>query len=388
MSSPSGILHAHCKSDASLVEEPCWQAFLERFAKTKQKVSFLPSMGRDLRGLLFQAKDRLEVRLGATKGQILPADLTEYQTPDLWLFCEASVEMRAFWADSTVLHSDLRTRIVVTRRSNVVLTTQQCLSDKAESRSSQDTLAGIYLEVEITSDVASPCRADVLFVQATSLELLGGFILPNEFPLSHCVVMGEEAVADGSSRSLTYLWNLWGTLKTEWMILNSSVYNGSRKRTLKLQSMLSRYWTRFPRGLTCWPEEHGWIRWGQGHAIALRYIENRFCAPNVPLAALTGGDGYMPEGLYLHFCCEGWKSLGPVTSVGVAESGKVLLDGMGLRIATYSHHGWTVHAPNYGLGGWETPIITSGPKHPHPSSGGHPRYGSRQYPTHTHDDPN
>lgn len=373
MSQPVEVLRTQCKA----TDPSVWESFLKRFATTAQRVSFHPAAGRDLRSLIFQAKDRLQGRLDSARDHSSPAKLVNYETPNLWLFSEESSETCSFWEDSLLLFEDLRTRMEVMQRCHVTIEMHTDRSPKSKVDRPAALLKAIYLEVEITSDVAPLRRVDVLFVQAACLDLLESFVLPTQIPLSHCVLMGEETDAEGNALSLMYLSNLCVALKTEWIIVRADLYHGPRKRSPKLQAALSRYWTEVPRGLTSWPEEAGLIHWGQRQAMVLRFIHNRFYSLNIGLAELKGEGRVSPDGLYLHFCCEGWKSLGPVTSVGIAEGGTVLLDGMGVRIASHGKRGWKVHAPGFGSNGWETPIITQGHKHPHPSLGGHPHGPSR-----------
>jgi len=92
--------------------------------------------------------------------------------------------------------------------------------------------------------------------------------------------------------------------------------------------------------------------------------------------------------MYLHLCCEGWQRFGPFQWLSLQNQEGVIVDQDGQVVARREAHCWRTVAPQFEGYGWENPTITVGPKHPHPNSGVHPRYRSRQNTTSTHDDPN
>jgi hypothetical protein len=73
--------------------------------------------------------------------------------------------------------------------------------------------------------------------------------------------------------------------------------------------------------------------------------------------------------VYLWFCCEGWKRLGPFKWLRFDEKG-MIRDQDGNIVARCDEAGkaWEILS-NGTRCVWHDPMITASPRHPHPNSG-------------------
>ena len=70
--------------------------------------------------------------------------------------------------------------------------------------------------------------------------------------------------------------------------------------------------------------------------------------------------------MYLHLCREGWQRFGPFEWLSFHDSPRVIVDETGNIIATWNGGCWKTTDPKFAGYEWEKPMITLGPRHPHP----------------------